>query len=179
MKNIKRLLLVGMALFIAATVSAQTLRYVGADNCKACHSGIEKGAQYEMWWYKDLHSQAYEALSSEKAIEYAKKNGIADPTKEESCLKCHSTYHAAPENLRNGITPNEGVSCEGCHGPGSAYRGPTVMRNRALALRQGLILQTEDVCTKCHNEQSPFFKWFDFKRDFERVTHPIPADAKH
>ena len=172
MKNIKRSLLIGMALLVAGTVSAQNFRYVGANDCKRCHNQPEQGAQYDSWWYNDMHSQALESLSSEKAVEYAKKNGIADASKEQKCLKCHSTYHAAPENLRNGITENEGVSCEGCHGAGSNYRGSAVMRNRNIAVRQGLVLQTEELCLKCHNQECPFYKWFDFKRDFERVAHP-------
>jgi hypothetical protein len=179
MKNIKRSLFICIALLIVEVASAQqNFRYIGADNCKTCHNKPEQGAQYDKWWDKDLHSQALESLSSEKAIEYGKQNGIANPATDDRCLKCHSTYHAAPENLRNGITANEGVSCEGCHGPGSSYRGPAVMRNRNIAVRQGLILQTEEVCLKCHNKECPFYKWFDFKRDFERVAHHDPTLEK-
>ena len=177
MKNIKHFLLMGMALLIAGTASAQNFRYIGADNCKNCHNKPEKGAQYDTWWYNDLHSQALESLSSEKAKEYAKKNGIADASKEAKCLKCHSTFHAAPENLRDGIKENEGVSCEGCHGPGSHYRTSAVMRNRNIAVTRGMVLQTEELCLKCHNQESPFYKWFDFKRDFERVAHPNLSGA--
>ena len=173
MKNIKRFLFIFIALLIAGVASAQqNFRYMGADNCKTCHNKPEKGAQYDKWWYADLHSQALESLSSEKAIEYGKKNGIANPATDARCLKCHSTYHAAPANLRNGIQPNEGVSCEGCHGAGSNYRNSAIMQRRDMAIRGGLILQTEELCLKCHNKESPFFKWFDFKRDFERVAHP-------
>ena len=172
MKNIKRSLLIGIALIVGGTLSAQNFRYVGANNCKTCHNKLEQGAQYDTWWYNDFHSQALESLSSEKAIEYAKKNGIADASKEPKCLKCHSTYHAAPESQRFGITENEGVSCEGCHGPGSSYRNSTIMKNRNMAVRAGLILQTEELCLTCHNQECPFYKWFDFKRDFERVAHP-------
>ena len=178
MKNIKRFLFIFIALLIAGTASAQqNFRYVGADNCKTCHNKPEAGAQYDKWWYSDLHSQALESLSSEKAIEYGKKNGIANPATDARCLKCHSTYHAAPENLRNGITANEGVSCEGCHGAGSNYRSPAIMQRREMAIRGGLILQTEEVCLKCHNKESPFYKWFDFKRDFERIAHPNLSGA--
>ena len=172
MKDIKRSLLISMALLVAGMASAQNFRYVGADNCKACHNRPEQGGQYDRWWYEDMHSQAMESLSSPKAVEYANNNGIADASKEQKCLKCHSTYHSAPEDLRSGITENEGVSCEGCHGAGSNYRSATAMRNRNMAVRQGLVLQTEEVCLKCHNQECPFFKWFDFKRDFERIAHP-------
>ena len=171
MKTIKRSLLIGMALFITATISAQNFQFVGAETCKACHNKPASGAQYDHW-VSDPHSQALKTLSGEKATEYAKANGIADASQEEKCLKCHSTYHAAPANLRNGIKADEGVSCEGCHGAGSRYRSPAVMKNQSIAVRQGLILQTEELCTKCHNSENPFFKEFDFQTAFEKTAHP-------
>ena len=177
MKTIKRSLLVVVALLAAGTISAQTFRYIGAENCKTCHNKPAAGAQYDHW-LKDGHSQALKALSGEKATEYAKQNGIADASKEAKCLKCHSTYHAAPENLRNGIKADEGVSCEGCHGAGSNYRSPAVMKNPALARRQGLIEQNEALCLKCHNSENPFHTGFDFKTAFEKTAHPDPSRAK-
>jgi cytochrome c peroxidase len=170
----KRLLLVGVALLIAGAASAQNFRYVGTDNCKACHNKPEAGAQYDHW-LKDPHSQALKTLSGEKATEYARQNGIADASKEDKCLKCHSTFHSVPANQRNGIKEDEGVSCEGCHGPGSSYRGPAIMRNRTIAVRQGLILQTEESCVRCHNPENPFHKEFDYKTAFGKATHPDPT----
>jgi len=170
----KRYLLLGMALFIAGATSAQNFRYVGAEVCKACHNKPANGAQYDHW-ANDPHSQALKTLSGEKATEYGKQNGIANPATDDKCLKCHSTYHSVPANMRNGITAEEGVSCEGCHGPGSSYRGPAIMKNRNLAVRQGLILQTEVSCVRCHNPENPFHKEFDFKTAFEKATHPDPT----
>ena len=174
MKNIKRSLLIGMALLIAGAASAQNFRYVGAETCKTCHNKPAQGAQYDHW-VSDPHSQALKTLSSEKAIEYGKQKGVANPATDDRCLKCHSTYHAAPANARNGIKQDEGVSCEGCHGPGSNYRGPAIMKNRSLAVRQGLILQTEESCVKCHNSECPSYQGFDYKTAFEKVTHPDPT----
>ena len=174
MKTIKHYLLLGMALLIAGTISAQNFKYIGANNCKTCHNKPAQGAQYDKWT-EDLHSQALKSLSSEKAIDYAKKNGIVDASKEAACLKCHSTYDVAPENLRNGIQAGEGVSCEGCHGAGSSYRSPAIMKNANVAKRQGLIEQDEKLCRVCHNSDSPFYKEFDFKTAFEKTAHPDPT----
>ena len=174
MKNIKRYLVIGLALFIAGAASAQNFRFVGADVCKTCHNKPETGAQYDHW-ISDPHSQSIKVLSNEKALDYGKQNGIANPATDDKCLKCHSTYHAAPANLRNGIKDNEGVSCEGCHGAGSSYRTPAIMKNRSIAVRQGLILQTEELCVKCHNSENPFFKEFDFKTAFEKTAHSDPT----
>ena len=56
MKNIKRSLLIGMALLIAGAASAQNFKYVGAETCKSCHNKPDHGAQYDHW-IKDPHSQ--------------------------------------------------------------------------------------------------------------------------
>ena len=174
----KRYLLIGIALLVAGTVSAQrTFKYIGADGCKSCHNKPDKGAQYDHW-LKDPHSQALKTLSGEKAIAYAKENGIADPSKEAKCLKCHTTYDAITEDLRNGIKQDEAVSCESCHGPGSAYKSPAVMKNRNIALKSGLILPEKEVCVQCHNANTPFPKEFDFEKAIIIASHPDPTRKK-
>ncbi len=57
-----------------------------------------------------------------------------------------------------GITIAEGVSCESCHGPGSAYKTNTIMKDQALSIKNGLILPTKEVCEKCHNKENPFLQ---------------------
>ena len=108
-------------------------------------------------------------------MEYAKANNIADPSKDQKCLKCHSTYYSVPKDAINGLTENEGVSCETCHGPGSAYKAMNVMKDQALALKKGLILPTKEVCLKCHNKENPFYKPFNFDEAVKKIAHPIPA----
>ena len=175
--NKKNLFVLCLTLLIAGTVSAQTFKYIGADKCKVCHNKPAKGEQYNKW-AKDPHSQALKSLANQKSIDYAKKNGIADATKDPKCLKCHSTYDAVAANLRGGILATEGVSCESCHGPGSAYKSPAIMKNQALALKNGLILPDEKVCKTCHNPENPFHKDFKFAEYAAKVAHPDPTRAK-
>ncbi len=175
--NKKNLFVLCLTLLIAGTVSAQTFKYIGADKCKVCHNKPAKGEQYNKW-AKDPHSQALKSLANQKSIDYAKKNGIADATKEPKCLKCHSTYDAVAANLRGGILATEGVSCESCHGPGSAYKSPAIMKNQALALKNGLILPDEKVCKTCHNPENPFHKDFKFAEYAAKVAHPDPTRVK-
>jgi hypothetical protein len=177
MMNKRNLFVICLTLLIAGTVSAQTYKYIGADKCKVCHNKPAKGEQYNKW-AKDPHSQALKSLASQKSIDYAKKNGIADATKEPKCLKCHSTYDAAAANLRGGILATEGVSCESCHGPGSAYKSPTIMKNQAMALKNGLVLPDEKVCKTCHNPENPFHKDFKFAEYAAKIAHPDPTMAK-
>jgi hypothetical protein len=173
----KNLLLVFLTLFLMNAVSAQTYKYIGADKCKMCHNKPATGEQYNKW-LKDPHSQSMKSLSSQASLDYAKKNGIADPAKEAKCLKCHSTYEKAGAALRGGILAEEGVSCESCHGPGSGYKSPAIMKNQEQALKTGLILPDKTVCLGCHNKENPFFKEFNFETAAAKIAHPDPAVKK-
>jgi len=163
-----------IALLAGSIVSAQ-FKYIGADKCKMCHNKPATGDQYGKW-LQDPHSQAFKTLSGQKSMDYAKKNGIADPSKEAKCLKCHSTFDAVAANLRGGITEAEGVSCETCHGPGSTYKSPSIMKNLALAKQNGLIIPDQALCLKCHgnSKDNPFFKEFNFATYSAKIAHKNP-----
>jgi len=173
----KSLLLITLIIFAGVSVSAQTYKYIGADKCKMCHNKPATGDQYGVWM-KSLHAKALKSLSSQASLDWAKKNGVADPTKEAKCLKCHSTYDAVGANLRGGILATEGVSCESCHGPGSTYKAPNIMKDKALALKNGLIVPTKETCLKCHNKENPFYKEFNYEASLAKIQHPNPALKK-
>lgn len=153
---------------------AQDFEYIGAAKCKMCHNKPATGAQYKVW-LEGPHANAMKSLSNEKSMAYAKENGIADPTKEASCLKCHSTAAAIDANLNTGVKPDEGVSCESCHGPGSVYKSNTIMKDKAKALENGLIEPTAKVCETCHNDKNPFHKPFNYDEYAKKIAHPNPA----
>ena len=171
----KHSLFIFISLFISVAVSAQqNTRYVGADNCKSCHNSAEKGAQYDSW-QRSPHAHALRSLSSAKATEFASKNKIDNPSRDARCLKCHSTYDVASADSRGGIRQDEGVSCEACHGKGSAYRSEEIMKDRNLAMRNGLTWQNEMQCVLCHNPGSPFYKEFNYKVFIEKAKHTDPT----
>jgi hypothetical protein len=152
-------------------------KYVGVAKCKMCHNKVATGQQFKKW-SEDKHSQALKSLSSKESLEYAKKNNIADPTKEAKCLKCHSTYASVDAKLRDGITAIEGVSCESCHGGGSVYKDAKMMKDHALAMKNGLIMPDQNVCEKCHNTENPFHKPFDYKTFAAKIDHKNPSKKK-
>jgi hypothetical protein len=45
-------------------------------------------------------------------------------------------------------------------------------------MQKGLVIPDEQVCIKCHNEESPDFKGFDFDEYFAKIAHPDPTLAK-
>jgi hypothetical protein len=173
----KSLSLIALIFFLGTVLSAQNFKYIGADKCKMCHNKPATGDQYAKWAVS-LHAKALKSLTSKEAVEYAQKNGIANAAKDQKCLKCHSTFNAVKENLRGGILPDEGVSCETCHGPGSAYKSPSIMKNLELAKKNGLIIPTKEVCLGCHNKENPFFKEFNYEAALAKIAHPNPSKKK-
>lgn len=158
--------------------------YVGVKKCKMCHRKEEVGAQFSVW-EESRHSKAYETLGTEKAAEFAKERGVTgSPQEAPECLKCHITaFGLTSEELENSkITVKEGVSCESCHGPGSAYSKQKKMEDITSGELEGssvgLVKPDEKVCVTCHNEESPAYKEFDFETFYKKIAHPRPTKSE-
>lgn len=173
----KSLILVSCTFFLISTALVAQNKFIGSAKCKMCHNAPDKGVQYTKW-AGSKHSKAFETLASDKAKEIGKTQGIAEPSKDAKCLKCHATAAGISTDLLSGLTLAEGVSCESCHGAGSAYKNPAVMKNLADSKAKGLITPDEKVCVKCHNSDSPTFKSFDFKTYYDKVSHKNPKNKK-
>lgn len=158
-------------LFLVSNVLMAQFKYVGAEKCKMCH--MSKGKQYPLW-STSKHAKAFETLKSEKAIQIGKEKGVESPSTDAKCLKCHATASAIDSKLNGGITNEEGVSCETCHGPGSAYKSMTIMKVRADAVKNGMIIPDEKLCLNCHNSDSPTFKGFNFAEYSAKIAHKNP-----
>ncbi len=160
--NLKKLtFLIGMFFLFATFVNAQDLTYIGASKCKMCHNKPDKGEQYNKW-AAGPHAKALASLKG------------ADATNPK-CLKCHSTYMSVAEGVRGTLTKEEGISCESCHGPGSAYKVIGIMKDKAKAKAAGLIMPDEKLCRKCHNKESPNYKEFNFAEYSKKIAHKDPS----
>ena len=160
--NLKKLVfLVGIAVFVSSAAFAQDFKYIGAAKCKMCHNKPDKGEQYNKW-AASPHAKAMESLKG-------------DDAKNPKCLKCHSTAASVDASLLAGLKVEEGVTCESCHGPGSVYKSATIMKKLDLAKEKGLIIPTEETCKKCHNEESPNYKGFNFKEYVAKIAHDDPT----
>jgi nitrate/TMAO reductase-like tetraheme cytochrome c subunit len=158
--------------------------YVGVKKCKMCHKKETVGAQFKLWEASG-HSKAFETLGTPEAAEFAKERGITGgPQEAPECLKCHITaFGLTSEELENSkITLEEGVSCESCHGPGSAYSKQKTMQSitdgELDGASLGLTKPDEKVCVRCHNEESPAYKEFDFETFFKKIAHPRPKETE-
>lgn len=160
--NYKKIIfLLGMVVLTIGIVNAEDFKYIGAAKCKMCHNKADKGEQFNKW-ANSPHAKAMQSLKG------------ADATNPK-CLKCHSTAAGVDQALVATITVAEGVSCESCHGPGSAYKVATTMKDKTLAMSKGMIMPDEKVCKKCHNEQSPNYKGFNFKEYSAKIAHDDPT----
>ena len=172
-----------LALLFAGTLMAQdksSFTYEGSASCKKCHFTKKSGAAYKVW-QGSKHASAYEVLASEEAKKIATDKGIEDPQKADACLKCHVTAHGVDAKMLGAkYSVDEGVGCESCHGAGSAYSDKKVKEDivagKIKRASVGLIIPTEENCKKCHNEESPTFKGFDFKEYAAKIAHPRPKE---
>ena len=154
-------LLLVFGLFVAKPTSTADFDYIGAAKCKMCHNKPPKGEQYNKW-KAGPHANAMKKLTG-------------DDAKDPKCLKCHSTAGAIDAKYNAGVKASEGVSCESCHGPGSAYKSMSVMKSREKSMAKGLIIPDEKLCKTCHNEESPDFKGFDYAEYSKKIAHPDPS----
>ncbi len=177
MKSKSLLLILGLVFIGSSVLVAQDYQYVGVAKCKICHNKPATGQQYKIW-SESLHAKAMETLKNEKSMAYAKEHNIADPSKDASCIKCHATAGSIKDSENGGIKMEEGVSCESCHGPGSAYKSISVMKNREEAMKKGMIIPDQKVCEKCHNKDNPFYKPFNFEEKKALIAHPDPMIKK-
>ena len=90
------------------------------------------------------------------------------------CVKCHVTaYGADKSQLADSYRDADGVGCEVCHGPGSAYaqadHGPSNPERYKLGFKKLASLEErETLCVKCHNPASPTYKPF-ILQEYSRV----------
>lgn len=182
MKPVSLVVAVLIAAFLVALMSApapaEEYNYVGVKGCKMCHQTKKIGEQYQIW-EKNQHSKAYTTLASDEAKTVGAEKGISNPQEAPECLKCHVTGYGLPASrFEATYSVEDGVGCESCHGPGSAYKKMSIMKNREEAIKNGLVIPTAEVCQKCHNPESPTFKSFNFDEMSKKIAHPIPEGAE-
>ncbi|MCP4246081.1 MAG: hypothetical protein GY778_03440 [bacterium] len=110
--------------------------HVGSQVCIGCHQGLHPDAVDG--WRKSPMSSTYERIKDE-------------PTKD-NCLACHTTGF----NSETGHYSEEGIGCEGCHGPG-ADAVKLVLAGQVDKHREAIRLNPDStlVCARCHNPHVP------------------------
>ena len=158
--------------------------YEGLSSCKKCH------IKEFISWKKTKMAGTFEVLKPGKGVETKKKFNLEpqkDYTRDPKCLECHTTGFGMPGGYKipekgdlasaKHAEENEGITCEGCHGPGSKY---IPIHDRALTKKQKYTLeelyQTGQYeiniqnCTTCHNLRNPT-SGPDYHFDFEKYKN--------
>lgn len=168
-----------LSFLISGFVLAQN-KFVGAKTCAPCHKTEKQGKQDSIW-AKSKHASAYKTLTTEAAQKIAKEKGLKKAANESpECLECHVTAAKADAKLLDkGYNKAEGVSCESCHGAGSAYKTMAIMKDAKKAVEAGMTEYKDEkaieaYCVTCHNEKSPTYKEFKFKEAWAQIAHPLP-----
>jgi hypothetical protein len=162
--------------FLRRTVEAERLpqyEYVGSAVCAECHLAPESGGQY-VAWMQSRHGHAYWELKTDWARFLAsirdEYRDIEHPAEEWRCLKCHVTGAQDPDALFGAaFRQEEGVGCEACHGPGSAYADREIMADRTSFLEHGGRVPDKATCRGCHERDD-----FHFDERLPRIAHPLP-----
>ncbi len=152
----------GAAAESAATLTAvhsfQDLTFAGhKDGCRKCHLKEHRS------WSRTPHAKALDKLEG-------------DDANNPECLECHTTGYGEPSGFTSADDTPElaGVTCEACHGAGSAYRDKETMKDHDASVAAGLQMPNETTCLGCHNDRSPNFAGaFDYEAMKEEGVHDI------
>jgi hypothetical protein len=149
-----------------SAAEGDTAEYLGPGSCAAtsCHGSVKPVAdsrilqnEYSTWIIKDKHSKAYQALTGEIGERMARILKLGAKAEEApKCLACHALNASAAQRGR-AFEISEGVSCENCHGPSSAWLGGHTERqwpheksvSLGMADTRNVIRRTEK-CLECH-----------------------------
>ncbi len=141
-------------------------KYIGPGSCAAtsCHGSVKPVAEsrilqteYTTWILKDRHSRAYQALTGAVGERMARILKLGAKAEESpKCLTCHALY-TAPEQRGRALEISEGVSCENCHGPASAWLGSHTTRDwpHEKSMTLGMydtrdVIHRTEKCLQCH-----------------------------
>ncbi len=150
-------------------ISAKGATYIGVKKCKSCH--------FKQWnsWRKTKMAQTFEVLKPGVRSEEKTKlkfDPNKDYTQDTTCLSCHTSGFGIPggyivpadgdAEAKKQAADNAGVTCEGCHGPGSKSveiqedikenkRPYKFAELRAVGFQKAGVRS----CTPCHNASDP------------------------
>jgi hypothetical protein len=150
---------------LSAAETAEPSKYTGPGSCSSpsCHGGVQARDQttvlqneYSTWVVRDKHAHALVNLTNPVGTRIAKLMGLPSPDTAPRCLACHALDVPADQRART-FDLTDGVGCENCHGPASAWLGPHTTRGWKYekSLELGLydtrdLVRRSEKCLTCH-----------------------------
>ena len=113
----------------AGAPPADSGKYTGPGSCSStsCHGSVTPRAgsrisqnEYSTWVVQDKHAKAYTALTSATGERIGRILGLGKSEGSAKCLACHALDVPVEQRAKT-FELNDGVSCESCHGPASAW----------------------------------------------------------
>jgi len=112
--------------------------------------------EYSTWVVRDKHAHAFVNLTNPVGTRIAKIMGLGRPDTAARCLACHALDVPIEQRART-FDLTDGVGCENCHGPASAWLGPHTTRgwNYEKSLDLGMyntreLIPRSERCLSCH-----------------------------
>jgi hypothetical protein len=140
-------------------------KFTGPGSCSspACHGGVQPREdttvlqnEYSTWVVRDKHAHAYVNLTNPIGVRIAKIMGLGKPETAPRCLACHALDVPVDQRART-FDLTDGVGCENCHGPASAWLGPHTTRgwNFEKSNELGMyntrdLIKRSEKCLTCH-----------------------------
>jgi len=140
----------------------------GACSSPACHGSVEPREplsgdknpvlqnEYTTWVTRDKHAHAYTNLTNMVGTRIAKIMELPSPDKAPRCLACHALDLPEDQRART-FDVSDGVGCENCHGPASAWLGPHTQTgwDYQQSLQLGMyntrdLVKRSEKCLTCH-----------------------------
>jgi hypothetical protein len=165
MKNALSFAIVLVGASLQAADNPGPSKYNGPGSCSSpsCHGGVQARDQttvlqneYSTWVVRDKHAHAFVNLTNPVGVRIAKIMGLPSPDTAPRCLACHALDVPAEERART-FDLTDGVGCENCHGPASAWLGPHTTRGWKYdkSLELGMydtrdLVKRSEKCLSCH-----------------------------
>jgi hypothetical protein len=185
-------------LAVAATAHAKEPRqfhetggtFVGSVGCKSssCHGGAgPKRSQYFTWSQKDFHTKAFVVLLNARSQRIAESLGIAPAQSSARCTVCHSPLQSVdPSRLTPAAHPDEGVSCESCHGAAGGWLRGHTRKDWTYNTRVGAGMRDlrnlyvrATACAACHQNLAPELLKAGHPDLFFELDSQSVAEPKH
>lgn len=164
--------------------------FIGALGCKSssCHGGAgPKRSQYFTWSQKDFHTKAFTILLDARSQRIAESLGAGPAENSARCTVCHSPFGSvAPSRLGPDAHPDEGVSCETCHGAASGWLRGHTRKDWTYSTRVGAGMRDlrslyvrATACAACHQYLEPALLKAGHPDLFFELDSQSVAEPKH
>jgi hypothetical protein len=151
--------------FLLGADAPEPSKYTGPGSCSSpsCHGGVQAREitsvlqnEYSTWVVRDKHAHAFINLTNPVGTRIAKIMGLGKPDTAPRCLACHALDVPVEMRART-FDLTDGVGCENCHGPASAWLGPHTTRDWKYekSLDLGMyntrdLIKRSEKCLTCH-----------------------------